>query len=205
MTEPIRIEFYYSIDSRYSYLASTQIGRLERETGAEVEWLPLSAAELIAAANPNYRPFGGTPPSGQYAWPYRKYDAQCWADYYGVPYREPDDPHVHPSNLACVAAQRLGDAVALSHRLFQAQFVEGRSSFDDNALTELAASAGLDRKRFRDLLHDAETEALHRANIRRAVERGAFGVPTFVVGGRMFWGNDRLPLVYHAIKMLRGL
>ena len=32
---------------------------------------------------------------------------------------------------------------------------------------------------------------------RRAFERGAFGVPTFFVGDRMFWGNDRLVLLEH--------
>jgi 2-hydroxychromene-2-carboxylate isomerase len=29
---------------------------------------------------------------------------------------------------------------------------------------------------------------------------GAFGVPTFVVDDRMFWGNDRLVLVRHFLK-----
>jgi len=30
---------------------------------------------------------------------------------------------------------------------------------------------------------------------RKAVERGVFGVPTFVVGGELFFGNDRLNFV----------
>jgi len=30
------VDFYYAIGSRYSYLASTQIARLERETGCRV-------------------------------------------------------------------------------------------------------------------------------------------------------------------------
>ena len=35
------------------------------------------------------------------------------------------------------------------------------------------------------------------ATARRAFERGAFGVPTFFVEDRMFWGNDRLVLLEH--------
>ena len=201
MGEPIRVEFYYSIGSRYSYLASTQIARLERETGARVEWLPLSSLDLMAGAG--YGPFRGSAPSGQYAWPYRRYDAECWADYYGVPYHEPDDPEVHPPNLACVAARRLGDAAGLSRQLFHAHFVEGRSPTDDAELITIARSVGLDSDRFAAHLHDPETVALHRTTVRQALDRGAFGVPTFIVGGRMFWGNDHLPLVRRAITKLQ--
>jgi 2-hydroxychromene-2-carboxylate isomerase len=36
-----------------------------------------------------------------------------------------------------------------------------------------------------------------RNTAAEAHRRGAFGVPTFFVGDRMFWGNDRLVLVKH--------
>ena len=32
-----------------------------------------------------------------------------------------------------------------------------------------------------------------------AVAKGVFGVPTFVLGDRLFWGNDRLILLEHAL------
>ncbi len=32
------------------------------------------------------------------------------------------------------------------------------------------------------------------------VASGAFGVPTFFLGERLFWGNDRLVLLEHFIK-----
>ena len=31
-----------------------------------------------------------------------------------------------------------------------------------------------------------------------------FGVPTFVVGDEVFWGNDRLPLLRHHLRKLAG-
>ena len=39
----------------------------------------------------------------------------------------------------------------------------------------------------------------HRVWVQVGIARGAFGVPTFFVGERMFWGNDRLVLVRHAL------
>ena len=34
-----------------------------------------------------------------------------------------------------------------------------------------------------------------KANTQGAVDRGAFGIPTFFVGDEMFFGKDRLGLV----------
>jgi len=40
------VDFYYSIGSRYSYLASTQIAKLERETGSRVRWHPVNGPDI---------------------------------------------------------------------------------------------------------------------------------------------------------------
>ena len=136
MPSPIEVQFFFSIRSRYSYLASTQIERLERETGARIVWRCLASAELMAASG--YRPFEGTATSGQYEWPYRQQDAEAWADYYGVPYREPPAPMADASlsKRACVAAERMGAAAPYARRLFARYFTEGR---DPLAAPELAA------------------------------------------------------------------
>ena len=39
-----------------------------------------------------------------------------------------------------------------------------------------------------------------RKNTDEAVERGAFGAPTFFVGEEMFFGNDRLDFVEEALN-----
>jgi 2-hydroxychromene-2-carboxylate isomerase len=78
------VRSYYAVGSRYSYLASTQMATLERQTGCEVVWRPLHSADLYALRGAS--PFEGRPVSGQYDWDYRRLDAERWADYYGVPY-----------------------------------------------------------------------------------------------------------------------
>ena len=44
-----------------------------------------------------------------------------------------------------------------------------------------------------------------RRNSEEAVERGAFGAPTFFVGDEMFWGNDRLDFVEEALRDVSAL
>ena len=199
MTGPA-VEFYYSVGSRYSYLASTQVSSLERDTGARVEWIPVSSVSVMAASG--YKPFDGSEPSGQYAFKYRRADAEAWADYYGVPYREPADPLGLPNEcaLATCAALRMGAVVNFSHAFFRAHFVDGAIIRTVDDIDAVAQAAGLDAGKLRGTLAEKETGALHDAHVARAQGAGAFGVPTFVVGDRLFWGNDRLVLVRHALR-----
>ncbi len=195
----LTVDFYYGLGSRYSYLASSQLDRIATETGCRFEWHPLKSGALQKLRGGS--PFHGAPVSGQYEWPYRQRDAEAWAAYYGVPYREPVDFRVDPAYLAVAAsaAKRLGAVEAYSKRLFQAIFVEGRVVAETD-MTGFAAEVGLDAAAFRAQLDDPATAALHEAALQAAHRRGAFGVPTFFLGAQMFWGNDRLVLLEHAIK-----
>ena len=199
----LAVDFYYGLGSRYSYLASTQVARIAAETGCRFDWHPIKSGALMELRGGH--PFHGEPASGQYEWPYRRLDAEAWAEYYGVAYREPVDFLVDPAYLAvaATAAKRLGAVEAYSRRLFQAIFVEGRAVAEAD-LAGFAADAGLDTGAFRAQLDDPATAEMHEAALQAAHRRGAFGVPTFFVGKRLFWGNDRLPLVEHAIRKARA-
>lgn len=203
MTTRRTVHFYYSIGSRYSYLASTQIEKLERETGCEVIWRPLYSVDLYELRGHN--PFEGEPGSGQYDWDYRRYDAESWAEYYGVPYEEPRGAVEFDPRLlarACVAADQLGAVRPYSRRMFGAIFAEGVPKIDEEECVRRAEAMGLPRNRFVRELGSPELDERLAETADEAHSAGAFGVPTFVVGNRMFWGNDRLVLVRHHLDRL---
>jgi 2-hydroxychromene-2-carboxylate isomerase len=194
----LQVDFYFGVGSRYSYLAATQIPALAAETGAQFNWLPLNSARLIEARGHN--PFAGPCGSGQYDWDYRRRDAEAWADYYGVPFREPHDRITLDPDLfsrACTAARRLGSIVRYAQSLFRAIFVDDLPKVDRTACIARAHDLGLDPAAFAVLLDSEAVAAEQDALLREAVARGAFGVPTFAVGDRLFWGNDRLVLLRH--------
>ena len=201
---PPAVEFFYGIGSRYSYLASTQLDRLAAETGYRVRWRPLFSGDLFAARGRD--PFAGEPASGQYEWAYRRRDAERWAAYYGVPYREPDDVAFDPRRLAlaCTAAARLGAVEPFSRGLFRALFVDGISPLDDEVCAQLAREAALDQSAFRRALEQPETAANLAATVEEAVAWGVFGVPSFVLGDKIYFGNDRLVLLRHALLQARA-
>ena len=194
------VDFYFGVGSRYSYLAATQLRALEAETGARFNWLAVDSARLIMARGDN--PFAAPNGAGQYDWSYRQKDAEAWAEFYGVPFREPRgrlalDPDL--LSLACTAARRLGAAETYAQILFRAVFVEDLPIMDRALCIERAEEAGLDRASFTVALDEAGTTVERDRVMHEAAQRGAFGVPTFIIGDRMFWGNDRLVLLRHQL------
>jgi 2-hydroxychromene-2-carboxylate isomerase len=194
------VEFYYAIGSRYCYLAQSQVARLEGIGHVAIRWRPLLSEALMRARG--LTPFQDKAVSVQYLPEYRSEDAGRWAAYYGIPYHEPAWKSIdwRRVNMAAVAAARLGDVSAYSRALFVFAFGLGAKAIDDGDLVRLAQEVGLDGKRLLTLIDDPETEALHQRTIEDAVDAGAFGVPTFVVDGEVFWGNDRLVLLQHHLQ-----
>ncbi|MEZ5776454.1 MAG: 2-hydroxychromene-2-carboxylate isomerase [Hyphomicrobiaceae bacterium] len=195
----MQVDFYLSLPSRYSYLASTQLDRIARRTGCTFVWKPLNNHAILERNGSN--PFRSERlPSGQYAWSYREYDARCWADYYGVPFVEPVNFRRDPPYIvrACHAAAVCGRLVPYCARIFQAIFIEGRA-IEEHDLAGLAADAGIDREEFTSALAGQDAARRERDVLDEAVAKGVFGVPSFVLGDRLFWGNDRLILLEHAL------
>ena len=195
------VDFYFGPGSRYSYLASTQLARIERETGYRFRWLPLQSNLLISAGHKGRDPFkGGT---GQYDWDYRKQDAAAWARHYGVEYLEPVgrldfDPRM--AALACLAGERQGAVESFSRAVMSLVFITPGERLVQEDFERAADAGGLDVGRFRN---DLASESLGHdleARVAEAGGRGTFGVPTFFLGDRMFWGNDRLVLLEAALR-----
>jgi 2-hydroxychromene-2-carboxylate isomerase len=193
----VQVDFFFSPASRYSYLASTQIRSLEADTKCSVVWRPVHGPDIRHLRGRD--PFSGPALSGQYEPDYRRSDAEAWAEFYGVAFQEPREFHFDYRLLVkgALAGQHLGAGPDLLLAIAEAAFASGRWPLDEALLAELASAHGLNPAEFSaELGSDRVAQAMALA-AEEAFERGAFGVPTFFVGSRMFWGNDRLPLLRH--------
>jgi 2-hydroxychromene-2-carboxylate isomerase len=199
------VDFYYSIGSRYSYLAATQINALTQADDCHIEWHPVNSVRLISQLESS--PFEGKPVSTQYKWTYRELDAQRWANLYGIPYLEPRGRVDFDSELlaqACTAAKRLGKVAEYSRSLFAAMFQKPLAKIDEQECTCRAEAIGLAAGDFQTALRSPATATQLTTTIDSAIQAGVFGVPTFIVDGEIFWGNDRLVLLRHYLDSHRN-
>lgn len=201
------VQFFFGLGSRYSYLASTQIAQLENETGCRVQWLPMVSGELMRRRGQN--PFAsrtssgdwsGVSVSGQYSEAYRATDLKRWADLYGVPFQTPKPARMDERRrtLYCVAAELAGHAAAYCRAMFDAMYVAHIAIGEEDCL-RLADSIDIAPDFLRSRVDSGEAEKRHDEIVKLAVSKGVFGVPTFICGDELFWGNDRLVLLRHRL------
>ena len=193
------VDFYFALNSRYSYLASTQIAALE-ECGAEVTWRPLDFDLLMVARK--WDPFSGAPTSGQYDISYRNKDATRWASYYDIPLRivtwEKYD-WLRLNLAATEAAKETEGCAKFAQSVYALTMGEREGRETESVIAAAAHESGLDPRRLIESSKSSDTKAqLHHA-ITDAVALGVFGVPSFILDGEVYWGNDRLTLLRWAL------
>jgi 2-hydroxychromene-2-carboxylate isomerase len=118
-----------------------------------------------------------------------------WAHSLGIPLRY---PAAHPFNplhhlrLAIACASR-PDAV---RTIFDSIWTTGAEASDPAQFAALLKGLGIGKVE----LESSEVKDTLRKNTDDAIQRGVFGVPTFDVGGELFWGADSLEFLKAFLK-----
>jgi 2-hydroxychromene-2-carboxylate isomerase len=93
---------------------------------------------------------------------------------------------------AAVAAQIEGGYEAYVDATFHHMWVEPKKMDDPQVALQALTSSGVDAVKLFARAQDPDVKARLIANTQSAVERGAFGSPTFFVGSEMFFGKEQL-------------
>lgn len=112
----------------------------------------------------------------------------------GVPYRRPSTYPVNslPAARVALAGKLDGWCQRFTEEVFRLHWTEGRLIGTDENLHEALGILGLDAARVLEVANSPDNKEALKAQTPRAVERGIFGSPSFVVGNELFWGDDRL-------------
>lgn len=191
------VDFYFDYGSPTSYLAYTQMPALAKRTGAKVNYLPILLGGVFQATG-NRSPVE-VPAKGKWM----QADLEQFAARYEVPYQW--NPHFPINTLALMRgatyAAREGFLIPYSDAIYKAVWAEGRNMNDPTVVGQVLQAAGIDAQKLMTGIQDPSIKDALKAATQRAVERGLFGAPTFFVGERMHFGQDRLPYVE---ELLRG-
>jgi 2-hydroxychromene-2-carboxylate isomerase len=179
--------FYFDLGSPFAYLAAE---RLEEVMPGPVEWQPVSLGALFKL-------------TGRSSWAVGEQErrragmaeVERRAAAYGLPPVRWPDPW--PGNYltamrAAVFAHREGRGREFTARAFHAAFREGHDLGDPAHVLRAAADAGMDPRATEEATRDPAVKLALRAATDAARAHGVFGVPTVVVAGEVFWGEDRL-------------
>ena len=187
------LHFWFDYSCPYAYLASTQVAALAQRTKAELVYEPMLLGGVFRAVGTPQRLFAEIPPAKA---AHNGFDMQRWADLFGVPLTM---PAAHP--FRTVEALRATLLAQIDPRVvtgfYRAYWVEGRPPSDEATIRDVLGSAGHDAGAILARLDDARDDL--RARTDEAIALGIFGAPAFVVGGELFWGQDRMDFVEKAL------
>ena len=93
---------------------------------------------------------------------------------------------------AAVAAQLEGVFEKYVEAAFHHMWVEPKKMDDPEVAAKALSASGLDAAKLFARAQEPEVKAKLIENTQAAVERGAFGSPTFFVGTEMFFGKEQL-------------
>jgi 2-hydroxychromene-2-carboxylate isomerase len=183
------MQVWIEYSSTYSYLTVARIGRLSEERGVDLEWKPFLVAAVRDKEGLPF-PFPAESPKTAYMWR----DLERRARRYRLPYRRPE---VYPVNSLLTArvglvAAREGWCRQFTEGVFNLHWTEGRLIGTEDNLNTVLEALGKDPGAVVEQAQRAENKAALKAQNERAVELGIFGAPSFLVGGELFWGDDRL-------------
>jgi 2-hydroxychromene-2-carboxylate isomerase len=182
------ITCYIDFISPYAYLAFEALPKaLTNSPSYQVIYKPV----LFAALLKHHGQLGPAEIAGKREWTYRQVLWQ--AKEHGVPL---DMPHAHPFNpLSLLRLSVACDAQGTPNRyvcetIFHHVWQGGAVADDAQRLAQLTQQ--LQPERSPD---SAEVKAQLKSNTDEAVAAGVFGVPTFAVDDKLFWGLDALPML----------
>jgi 2-hydroxychromene-2-carboxylate isomerase len=182
------VKFYYDFKSPFTYLAFEPACRLETTHRVHLRFIP---HELDIRGS-----YGGNlEQRRQRDWDKVRYlyaDVRRFANERGIIIRGPQK--IFDSRLALMGgtyADRKGGFRPYASRMFERFFKRELDIENAAALTAVMAESGIDPEGFSDYVR-RDGPADLKAAAEEAERDGVFGVPTLIVAGEIFWGNDRV-------------
>jgi 2-hydroxychromene-2-carboxylate isomerase len=184
-----RVTFYFDLGSPYAYLTAERVSALFTEADMEQpEWQPILLGGLFRHFERESWGKGAEREAGMA-------EVERRAAEYGLPalvWPQPWPGNMLMAMRAATFAKQTGRTVSFALAAFRQAFVAGRDlSHRDNVLIAAAGCELHPKALLKAVETDHVKNALREAT-DRAAERGVFGVPSLVVGDRVFWGDDKV-------------
>ena len=185
------INFWFTMGSTYTYLASARLDGVAEAAGVPVRWRPFRNTQALTGAT--QVPFSEGTAKMRYMWR----DIERRAAKHGLPIRLPAPypaPNTARANRVMLLGVREGWGPAYMRAAYRLWFEHGLGNGGDENLRASLAECGRGQDAER-ILSTADSEEVGRAldlETDEARALGVFGSPTFAVGAELFWGDDHL-------------
>ena len=190
------IDFIFDFGSPNAYFSHQVLPKLAAEKGASINYIPCLLGGIFKLANNQAPMVAFANVKGKVA--YDMLEIKRFIEKHGLT-KFQMNPHFPVNTLllvrGAIAADkdgRLGDYIEVG---LKAMWEDGLNMSDPEVFAKVFTDGGFDGAKLLAATQDQAVKDQLMANTSEAVERGAFGIPTFYVGDEMFFGKDRIDQV----------
>ncbi len=197
------IDYYFYSASPFTYLGHKAIEAVARKHGCAIAYKPVNLFALweISGAVPP----GKRPPVRQR---YRLVELQRCADFRGMPINVKPAFWPVDATLAdsCVIAllQEGKDPSEYIWKLLSGVWANEENIADEAVLKGYLEACGHNAEAVLNAAKSDEIAAIRKRNTDEAIAADAVGVPAYVLSGEVFWGQDRVDHIDHALSTGRA-
>jgi 2-hydroxychromene-2-carboxylate isomerase len=198
---PTAPQFMFDVGSPNAFLSHEAIPAIEKRTGVKFEYVPILLGGIFKATN-NKSP-AETLAGVRNKREFHAIETERFIKRFHVkPYSWNPFFPVNTLNLmrAAVAARLEGVFEKYVDAAFHHMWGEPKKMDDPEVAMKALTASGLDAAKLFARAQEPEVKAKLIENTQMAVERGAFGSPTFFVGKEMFFGKEQLREVEELIS-----
>jgi len=190
---PTAPQFLFDFGSPNAFLSHEAIPAIEQRTGVKFEYIPVLLGGIFKATN-NKSP-AETLAGVKNKREFHAIETERFVKRFHVkPYSWNPFFPINTLHLmrAAIAAQFEGVFEQYVAAAFHHMWEEPKKMDDPEVAGKALTASGLDAAKLFARAQDADVKAKLIENTQSAVERGAFGSPTFFVGKEMFFGKEQL-------------
>jgi 2-hydroxychromene-2-carboxylate isomerase len=194
-------QFMFDFGSPNAFLSHEAIPAIEKRSGVKFEYVPILLGGIFKATN-NKSP-AETLAGVKNKREFHALETERFVKRFAVkPYSWNPFFPVNTLNLmrAAIAAQAEGVFEKYVDAAFHHMWSEPKKMDDPDVAIKAFTASGLDAAKLFARAQEPEIKAKLIENTQSAVERGAFGSPTFFVGKEMFFGKEQLREVEELIS-----
>ncbi len=185
------VEFWFDYGSPTAYLAHWELKNVARRTGAAIDLRPMLLGAVFQATG-NHSP---VEIAAKGKW--MGFDMKNFAQRYGIPFVM--NPYFIINTLplmrGALVAERRGELERYSDAMFNAVWRDGLDMGDADVIGTTLADNGFEAADYFAGVQEQEIKDELKSRVDQALAKGIFGAPTFFVGVKMWFGQDRLDWV----------
>jgi 2-hydroxychromene-2-carboxylate isomerase len=201
----VTVDFYYDLVSPNTYLANKLVPGIAERTGATFNYIPFLLGGVMKATGnqPPWMTFAKIKPkmAQMVAEMERFIKRHGVSDYKMNPHFPMNSMLMMRGAVAAEFDDRLMEYLAVGEKLVWEQ---GFKMDDPEVYAEAFTSAGFDGAALVEKTQEDAVKAKLIEYTNQAVERGAFGAPTFFVGKELFFGKDQMEDLEYEITQQVG-